>query len=659
MVKSRFGYRTSVPSLSSQKGQSRQISFKDGRNTYKANDDLKPTELLEAIDARFTRIGRYKTRRGSDRYSTPVGEALSGQNAATTGPGLFVVNGKQALAQRLTATRAERLTGADVRIRSTSTSAGVLLVEVYANDGGKLGGLLARSSIRPADITSTLTYKQVFFIAAPAVTLNQQVWVVVRGQNKNVGNYEVSTTTTATNPMLTTLDYGTTDFSTAPGSANVRLYSAPTDPVKGVVKVYRPNGELGTFFAANTRIYKVNESTGATTVVKDGLNAEASVYRFQMVQDKLYFTNGLEKPYVIDLSTNETKQLLNCPIIPDDLLEHKGLIFYKDAEDKTKYAWTNFAEYDVFTSTDFGYAPAPKSYDSIRAFGKLNGVLFLFANRNKFQLMGSDNDTFQLDEAASQRGTFTQESLVFDANFIYHADDEGVWRFNGTDERNLAESFLEEYLAISDKKSIQLDIYKNRLYIFYRPAGAADNTECFVYNLLLDRAESKDVNVPVGRTFARYAQDDVFIQASNRVAALYLAEQTSNDFHNLGDQIHFELRTSYNHFDRPGDYKRIPKWRPTFASVKGDYAIQAGYAKDFEQTPAYVDVSLSGGGHRYNTGKRYNTGLRYSTTRNVEPTNLLIPGTFKRLQQRFQHIAAREPVEVDSVIASIETQRLA
>lgn len=654
MASSRFGYRTPIPSISTSKGTTKSISYKDGRNTYKDNDDLKPTELLEVIDARFAKIGRYRTRKGLDRYSVPIGEAVSAEITSTVGASTFTVNGSQALAQKVTATRTERITRAEVLIRSTAISAGVLLVEYYTDKAGQPGDLIARSSIRPADVPDAFTWLPVYFHATPAVTNGQVLWQVIRAQNTAASDYEVSTTTSATT-ALTSADSGTTWLSSS-FSANVRLYTAPYSPVKGLIRAYRPNGQKVTLFAANDSIYSVDPSTGATTVIKSGLNAAATQYRFWMVQDAVYFVNGLEKPYRYDFTTVD--QMTQCPIIPDDLMEHKGLIFYKDAEDKTKFVYTNFAEYDVFTSTDFIYAPAPKSYDSLTALAKLNGVFFLFAKRNKFQLYGSDNDTFSLDEAASQRGTFSQESVVFDANFIYHADEEGVWQFNGTGEVNLAESFQEEYRAITNKDSICLDVYQNRLYIFYASAGSARNDECMVYNLQLNRTESHDLNTPIGRTFSRYAQDDVFIQASNTVAALYYGEQPSNDYHNLGDQLQYELRTSYGHFDTPGQLKRIPKYRPVFPSVVGDYTIQVGYAKDMDENVQWTDVSVSGGGYRYNTGKRYNTGLRYTGTKNIEPTGINISGTFKRLQRRFRHVAAREPVEVDSEMMTVEVQRM-
>jgi hypothetical protein len=655
VVKSRFGYRTPIPSISSSKGQTKAISYKDGINTFKDNDDVKVTEVVEAIDARFSKIGRYKTRRGADRYSVPIGEAVNAEIDATTGASTYTLNGSHALAQKLTAASAGRITRVDVNLQSTDDSAGVLLVEVYDDDSGVPGDLLCRSSIAPADIASTADYESAYFMKAPAISSADVLWVVIRGQNTKVGDYKITTTTDSSDALIRA--FGEAGVWTAADySANVKLYTSTDGGVKGVIRAYRPNGLKVTLMAYGSTVASVDAVTGATTTLKSDFEAAATNYRARMVQDAVYLVNGLEKPWKYDF-TNWT-ELTDAPYIPSLIEEHKGLLFFNDTADKTRIFYSNFAEYDTYTSTDFIYVPAPKSYDALTAFAKLNGVLYLFANRNKFQLMGSDNDTFQLEEAASQRGTFSQESLVYDANFIYHADAEGIWQFNGTSERNLAEPFLEDYMAITNKDSIQLDVAQNRLYVFYSPAGTADNSQCFVINLQLGLYESLDKGTYIGRTFARYAQDDLFIQASNRVAALYYGELHTNFHHNLGDQLQFEVKTAYNHFDHPGNNKRIPKWRPQFPSQVGDYAIQVGYDLDGQNDPIFSDVELTGSGPRFDTGVLYDSGARFSGQRLIEPTSLHVPGTFKRVQRRYKHVAAREPVELDSEIMSLEIQRL-
>lgn len=659
MVRSRLGYRTVIPTITTQKGQTQDLSFKDGVNTYKDNDDLKNTELLAAVDARMVRIGRYRTRRGLDRFTVPIGETSTASVTAVTGAGVFQITSTQAIAQKFTAAASKRLTRADVRIRSTTQSKGVLLVEAYADASGMPGALIARSSIRPADITSTFSYVPSYFVESPLLVNGTSYWLVTRAQNDQAGTYEVSTTNSAAT-ALTSATNGAA-WTPAAFAANINVYTSNNGGVKGLFKAYRPNGQVRTLFAAGDTMYEAN-SDGTTTIIKSGLNPAATYYRFSMDQDTVRWVNGLEAPYKWDFTT--VTQVTGVPVTPNNIMSHKGLVFYTNDADDTAANYSNFGLYDTFTATDLVYMPGPKNADGIRAMAPLNGVLYFFAKRNKLTLLGSSNDTFQQDEATSQRGTFSQESIVYDANYIYHADDEGVWQFNGSDEKNVAQDFLEEYKAITDKSSINLDVFGNRLYIWYAPAGASDNTECFVYNLTLGIYESKDKKTIVGRTFGRETQDDTFMQASNRVGAVYFAERSTNDYHNLGDQMQTSLETAFTHFDTPSQLKRIPKQRPQLPSVTGSYYVQAGYAKDFGQQ-VFVNgdgtarqINVAGDGIRYNTGVKYDTGARYAGSRMITPKNLYIPGTFNRLQRIYRHIAAREPFEFDSEVLTVQIQRI-
>lgn len=652
MVKSRFGYRTPIPGISSSKGQTKSLSYKDGVQTYADNDDVKLTEVVTANDARFVKIGRYKTRKGLDRYSVPVGEAVDVEVVSTTGAADKDVDGISQ-AQKLTVGSSGSITRVDVRLKTTDASQGVLLVEVYENTGGLPGRLLCRSSIAPSSVSSSYAYIPAYFAAAPSVTSGDNVIVAVRPQSESVGRFNVSSTTSSSN-ALTSNDGGST-WAPAAYSINVKLYTATSGGVKGLIRAYRPNGLKLTMFAHSNSVLSVNDTTGATTALKSDFSPSGTNYRSKMVQDATYWVNGAEKPWKYDFSAWTQ---LATPYTPSLIEEHKGLLFFNDVDDPTRIFYSNFAEYDTYTSTDFIYVPAPKSADPVVAFAKLNGVLYPFTRRNKFQLFGSDNATWSLDEAASQRGTFSQETCVYDANSIFHADDDGIWQFNGSEENNLALPFLADYQAIPDKSSMRLDLFNNRLYCFYTPVGGDVNSECYVMNLQLDVFESIDTGTYVGRTFGRESQEDTFIQASNRVGAVYYGELEGNDHSNMGDQLQFKVHTSYSHFDRPGELKRIPKFRPQFPSQEGYYSVQVGFDRDSEQNPTFVDVPVTGTGPRYNTGVLYNSGAHYSGQRMITPTTVNIPGTFRRVQRRFEHVAAREPVELDSEILTIETQRL-
>ena len=56
------------------------------------------------------------------------------------------------------------------------------------------------------------------------------------------------------------------------------------------------------------------------------------------------------------------------------------------------------------------------------------------------------------------------------------------------DAMTMCQEVLQDYLDITDKESIILELSKNRLYVWYSPAGMSENSECLVYNycLLMD-----------------------------------------------------------------------------------------------------------------------------------------------------------------------------
>lgn len=665
--RSRFGSRVrSLPVvgrtlrwMNSTGGQTTAVSFKEGVNSYADNDDVKPDQLVQATDARMVRIGRYKTRQGSDRYSVPIGEAINVQiTTGSTQDG--IVSSNSALAQLLTTTAAGRATRLDLLISQAPSASpvptGTVIIELRTNNSGAPGDLLATSSIAASAIPITASpsvYLPCYFMEAPLLSNATGYFVVIKGQAGNLGQYLV--TTGAGSGLVLSANAGAS-WSARSGSALLKLYTSTDGGIKGIYRAYRVGGQKITFIAHGSSVYSVNDATGATTAVQTGMNSSATAYRFQLVQDTLYWVNGLDKPYKYDFTT--ASQVTAAPYVPSLILEHKGIVFYVDANDKTRLFFTNFALYDTFTSTDFIYVPAPKSYDYLTALAKLNGILYLFSNRNKFTLMGADNSTFRLDSAIGQKGTFTQESVVTDQNFMYFCSDDGVYKSNGTQETNIAEPVLDWYLSLPNKASCTVELSNNRLYIYYTPPGGADNTNCKVFNTLLGLWESDDTNTMISRVVARQTLDNLFIQGSNRVGALYWGELATNDYNNLGNVLNFEIRTAYNHFGAPGDAKRIPKWRPKFAGQTGLYSGQAGYSVDMNADATFLDVPMGSNGPRCDTGLKTDNGVLVGGLNTIEPTTLLIPGNFKRLQRRYKHVAAREPMEFDAEILEYQVQRL-
>jgi hypothetical protein len=275
-------------------------------------------------------------------------------------------------------------------------------------------------------------------------------------------------------------------------------------------------------------------------------------------------------------------------------------------------------------------------------------------------LYGAENATFRLDNAIGQKGTFSQESVAFDQSYIYLASDDGIYRFNGAQEDNIAKDVLDWWTSLSSRSNTVLELHGNRLYVFYTPAGQSANTRCKVYNTLYDVWESDDTLGYVSHTYTRFDNDNYFLQGSNRCGMLMLGEQTTNDYNSMGEPFTYELRTAYMHYDAPAQFKRAPNFRPHFDTMTGAYSVQVGYATDYSDSATYSDVALQSTGPRFDTGLTFDSGLIYGGSQQVNPMDSApaIPGQWRRLQIRYKHYAAREPVSFDGHALSIEKQRL-
>jgi hypothetical protein len=141
---------------------------------------------------------------------------------------------------------------------------------------------------------------------------------------------------------------------------------------------------------------------------------------------------------------------------------------------------------------------------------------------------------------------------------------------------------------------------------------------------------------------------------------LMLGEQSTNDYTTMGEPLSYELRTKYDHYGSPAQLKRAPDYRPHFDSVSGTYSITVGYATDYSDSPTETDISLGGSGPRFNSGYTFDSGVTFGGSAQINPLSDApqIPGEWRRLQIRYSHTAAREPVSLDGHVISIETQRL-
>ena len=634
-----------IPSVSSPSRTYEINDYSRGMNDFISNDKF-PLKNGEsnlwrlAQDARITTLGEYETRKGFDFHSNPAGEAIDVQQTSTTGAADQNVSQTVRVAKKITFTQTGRCTRLDVNLKNSASALGTVIIELWTNSSGAPGSLLARTSIAASDIAGSYAYEIGRIPNAPAVTATDY-WCVVYVQATGSGSYKLSSTTNAATG-LTSSDSGAT-WAASSVDYNVKAYLSTDSIIKGLHRAYKSDGTTKTLFAHGTVLYSVDDVTGALTTIKSGLNASATHYRFITINDIVYYVNGYDGLR----KWNFTTEAQVTPTNYTHITEHKGLLFLADGADPNKLIYSNFADYETFTSTDFLYVPSPKTGDPITALQSLNGYLFVYTRNNKYLLYGSDNATFSLDEAPDQKGSFTQETTAADKNFMYYLSDDGVYRSNGTAAELLSENIYQSIVEMDNKDSACLVVNKGRLYLWYRSSGSSVNDSCFVWNLNYttqsDTVESSDQNAYVARAVTAFRDDDDLLVGSSVVGQVHWQELESNDYTNLGGDINFELKTHYMMFDSPAVLKELRHWVPRFGAQSGNYAISCEYAYDLRDNwQTYSSPNVQGSGSIWGDSDTVWGAFTWGTTAETQ-SHLYVPGEYRRIALRYKHYATRQP----------------
>lgn len=640
--------RTSRPiiGLSSRERVFELNDYSKGMDSYVSNDKF-PVDnggtnfWRKAQDARITTLGEYETRKGFDYHSDAAGETEDQAITSTDGADTKAFSTTTRLAQVFTAGASAPLTKVDLNLSNANGATGTIIVEIWTDDDGAPSTQLTRSSISSADLDSTAAYETVRFAFAPALTSSSDYWIVVYVQATGSGSYGWTSTTSATTALASS-DSGNT-WSATEFALNFKEYYATEDGAIGLFRARKSDGTKVTLQAHATTLYKVDDVTGALTSIKTGLSANATHYRFAQVNDIVYYVNeydGFRKwDFTTESQVNSTNYVNIC--------EHKGLLFLQDATDKNKWVFSNFADYETFTSTDFIYVPSPKTGDPSVAVASLNGYLMIWTRKCKYILTGDDNATFRLDVAPDKKGTYSQETIATDDNYAYFLSDDGMYQSNGTEPKLLSEGAYEAVKNISNKENACVVVNKGRLYLWYTGAGASENNSCYVWNLAYsgrtDVIESHDTDAYVSRAVSSPFDEEQLLVASSKVGQVYWQEKDSNDYNNLGGDINFLLETHYFTFDTPAAKHEVRDWKPRFEAQSGNYRISCEYAYDRRDNWTLQEAkNVQGSGSLWGAATTLWGSFLWGTTAEVQ-ADLYIPGEYRRVAVRYRHYAARQP----------------
>lgn len=712
VTKSNFVGRT-IPDLSTKKSSPVTTNFAEGMYTYKPNDTMDTDELTLAQDARFDRVGEYGTRLGYKKLCEPIGK---GTVSTVAGTKFISANGVADSTVKITSS----FTLYSLKITIRRDTSNYVVPKLTVLWGEQEQGI---SCINISDLAvgSSKEYEAVF-ASFPRFTAPDSVTVKVGVQSGATTDFSVQVTDT--NALAWTMYSATSGEISNVFEANIdgtrtvlftfngALYRMAEDG--NITKIRTlPTGTAKVRFQQNLNQIRyvdglevphlldpANSWADSAITVKDlatdvTLDVKMSNIMNGTSDNIVYFAADPDTealwtyPYgytfaksasftttaTISGSAGTTLSIASSTITPSgiavgdwitgqgtataEVTSISGSTVYLKIVDTTPQT---ISSYDKFGQDFYQNFPAIKTGDPLTAMFNLGGVLYFMTKRNKYQMYAQSADSWSQSASNAQNGTFSQESIVCDLNYAYFANDNGIYIFDGSSEASLTENSIQNlYDAIPDKDQIVLDLFKNRLYVYFPSTKGGVNDSCLVYNINLKVWESVDSKTYVSATSARQNSSSRFICGHSKIGMLMLNEDaTDNDYSDMGAPIAFNLETAYQHFGTTSQQKRITKWRPQFAATDQPYTVECGYALDFSEKVEYafsIDLKEQKTvltSHVWNNPSDY--GIKTLPT--IYTTSPKVNGEFMRCQIRYQHIAAFEPVIFRSHTLTIQTQRI-
>lgn len=585
------------------------------------------------------------TRKGPGFYSVPLGETLDQDQSSVTGASDQTVTETTWVGKKFTAGANGRLTKVEVNIKQGTTPTQHIMVAIYSDSSGSPGSLLGTSSILLGDTTTSYAYETARFIEAPAVASGTDYWIVCYQQEGGSGNWMWSTTTNATTAKTSTNSGGT--WSATSFDLNAKTYVSTTGKFLGGLRYTPSSGTNKTVEAHGTAVYTVDDITGATTSIETGLSASATDYYFDQADDKLFYTNGYDAPRYWNGTT--VTALTSYLSTGKFAAFHKNRFFTVDPTDPTKIKFSDLGDYEASQSTNFIYAPSPKSGDPITGLKVFQDNLVVFTRKTKYVLYGDDPGNFVLRQSSGKRGAVNQHVIQSDPNYIYYLSDDGVYRYNGSADELMSDAIQTEIDSMNDKTKASAVVHNNYYRLYYPSATSAVADSSILWDTLND-FWLRDSGTYIYRPFT--TEDDTLIEGSSLVGQLFYAEQQYSD---MGKPIAFAYWTKYF-----GDglhkillRRLIPSIRLQTQPYDLDVMI------DIDQrntTPIMYTVDAQASGSTWGSGETWAGGAVWGSATVSSPT--IMQGTEAYWHQiRFEHSGVDTPVEILSYMLQIRVRR--
>ena len=711
-----------VPNLSTRKSSPITTNFAKGIYTYKPNDTMGTDELRLAQDARFDRVGEYGTRLGYKKITAPIGYAQLADNGTGTYEYKKLTDGLTEYTYTATADATLcsvklwpflRTQGAysigrvSIYINDDLTTQVCFVNDSYQNAQAKEVFLNNAPSVQNGDVIKIVVDKQSGDANDFGVQVNSGtsmprlvLYSCTSGEITNVFEANIDgdksvlfvfnatlywMNSSGTVASIRSLPAGTTKVRFCQNLNTIRYTDGAEVPhlltptiTAGVVTAWVDSAiavdDLQTGTALSVTMRNIMNGT-ADNLIYFATDPDTEAlwtypYGFSYAKSPAFTTTATIQGTVgTTLSIQSTTITPNGIAVGDwitgqgtstaEVSSISGTTVNLTIVDTTPQT---ISSYDKFNVDFYQNFPAIKTGDPLTAMFNLGGVLYFMTKRNKYQMYAQSADSWSQSNTNAQNGTFSQESIVCDLNYAYFANDNGIYIFDGASEASLTENSIQNvYDNIPDKENMVLDLYKNRLYVYYTSKSGGVNDSCLIYNINLRVWESFDSNTYVSATSARQNASSRFICGHSKIGMLMLNEDTNNnDYSDFGSPLAFNLETGYQHYGSTSQLKRITKWRPEFATTEKPYTIECGYSLDYSDQVKYAfSIDLVRQVPVY-TNYVWDNPSDYGVPAipTVHTTLPRVNGEFYRCQIRYQHIAAFEPVVFRSHTLTIQTQRI-
>jgi hypothetical protein len=594
-----------------------------------------------------------RTRKGSTRLSAPVGEALDVQNIASSiGDATFDVSNW--IAEPFTPSSSGALTKLEFEIKRTASGSGHVIVEIYSDNAGSPGVMLAQGSIYASLITTSYQYLSAYFMDAPSLVSGTQYWHRLRVATKGTAQYAVNKTVAAGG--MTTVTPGTI-YAAAGYTWRYKSYLSIIGSVLGYTRRYPQNKQNRTLFAMGTNVYSVDDA-GVATSISSAIGALTKKVRFDQIDDKTFWVDGTSTGKQWDGTT--VSDIANLGGTPSHIIAHQNRLFVVDPSDPCKVRFSALFDFTSWRNVDFFYVPNPKSPDWISGLVVFQDNLVVMTRKTKHVVFGSDLSSFQRRQALGTKGAVSQEAIAVDRNYVYFlADDKNLYRWNGVEDEWLSEKVEPLLRQINDISKVRLHIYRNQLRLYY-PSG----TDTVANDMLLLELSKKDSNKYLewfhdnGRAVAgslEWDQDNnELIEFSSKVGAIYNGETGESD---LGKIISFRYWTHYKPYGSGAAKDRIKRFRPYVRPSSTPYVLRVGKDVDFADKPQMADWTVDAGGTIWGTFV-WGDGSLWGDGKKLIDDKVPMSGRGKHTQYRFECDELDCPVNLYGYIGLVKSGRV-